>query len=477
MMRFGPVQPAGAHASPSTRPPSATGTLRSRARPRRGGGMPSCAGMGARRRMAGLSLIEMMIALIMALIVAAGIVTVFTSTSSSNQAQQQMATLQEEGRFAIHSLRDDIADANGGYCSNTGGNAGVTDSGLYLDSLRSPTVYVKSALAFADNTVTLPVPTQAYALPSPMFIRGYDCTAAACTPAGLDSLSPGIPAMGTTVGSRVPGAAVLTMRYLRTGAGWAIAGPGVTTGSTISALSDGTITSITLNPLTGEAPVTDFTGTTAMLADCSNAEVFTVSNAGGVLTPNNNFAPPLDISSGAAPRIFDFGTDFQTVTYFLRVIDAGNGHTTGELVRRVNGQDQPLVRGVERLDFRYGIIDANGVTRFLTADQVDTGNANAIACPPGVSIDLQGGMPGNTPDTGCLWRAVQTVEVHVLMDGQTPLFSLTPGEINYIYSPDGNNTPAAPAAHAINPVADQGFPLQLIRREFTTVVPLRNFNP
>jgi type IV pilus assembly protein PilW len=71
--------------------------------------------MSSRRRMAGLSLIEMMIALVMALIVAAGIITVFTSTSSSNKVQQQMATLQEEGRFAIHSLRTDLANANCGY--------------------------------------------------------------------------------------------------------------------------------------------------------------------------------------------------------------------------------------------------------------------------------------------------------------------------------------------------------------------------
>jgi type IV pilus assembly protein PilW len=48
----------------------------------------------ARRRMAGLSLIEMMIALVMALIVAAGIITVFASTSSSNKVQQQIAALQ-----------------------------------------------------------------------------------------------------------------------------------------------------------------------------------------------------------------------------------------------------------------------------------------------------------------------------------------------------------------------------------------------
>jgi len=71
---------------------------------------------------------------------------------------------------------------------------------------------------------------------------------------------------------------------------------------------------------------------------------------------------------------------------------------------------------------------------------------------------------------------VQTVEVHILMDGQTPLYTLTPNEMYYIYTPDGN-TPTAPASHTVKPNADQGFPQQLLRREFTTLVALRNFNP
>ena len=444
--------------------------------------------MIARRRMAGLSLIEMMIALVMALIVSAGIITVFTSTSSSNKVQQQMATLQEEGRFAIHNLRTDLANANGGYCSNSGGNAGGTTSGLFLDALRSPTVYSETNIApagatttaFPDNTVALPDPTVAYSLPSSMFMRGYECgKTAPCAPAGLASLAPGIPAMGKAIGDRVPGTDVLTIRYLRPGSGWAIVPSTDTSGSYMS--TSGGTTTITFRRLPGEDdPLTDFTSKLAMLADCSNAQVFAVKGAGTstltVLGSGNpgNYAQPLDITTGAAPRVFDFVNDFQTVTYYLKVVDAGNGQTTGELERRVNGKDNPLVRGVERLDFSYGIIDANGNTQFLTADEVDTGNSGAIPCPPGVPTP--GGMPDKSTD-GCLWRAVQTIQVSILMDGQTPLYTLTPAEMNYIYSPDNDNVPEPPSAHPIQPDVDQGFPKQLLRREFTTLVALRNFNP
>ena len=440
--------------------------------------------IAARRRMAGLSLIEMMIALIMALIVAAGIITVFASTSSSNKVQQQMAALQEEGRFAIHSLRADLANANGTYCSNSGGNAGLTNSGLYLDSLRSPTVYAKTAISFPDDTVGPLAPSEAYSLPSSEFMRGYECTTSVCTPTGLASLvSAGIPAMGTAVGARVPGADVLTIRYLKPGAGWAVV-PSGNPGTTLDAIGP-TVTQINLVRMASEPAVNTFTGTLAMLADCSNAQVFTVSGAGSAtLSPNNNYASPLDISKGAAPRVFDFTSDFQTVTYYLKVVCADGSnpciHKTGALIRRVNGLENvtgagELVRGVERLDFRYGIIDASGNTDFLTADQVDSAtdaSGNSIPCPPGVST------PGGMPSTGCLWRAVQTIEVHVLMDGQTPLYTLTPNEMKYIYTPDGDTFPQLPteSSRGAQPSA-QGFPEQLLRREFTTVVALRNFNP
>lgn len=444
--------------------------------------------IAARRRMAGLSLIEMMIALVMALVVAAGIISVFTSTSSSNKVQAQMAALQEEGRFAIHSLRADLANANGGYCNNTGGNAGVPTGGsLYLDWLRTPIIYSQdnTAIANAFHDVTTPmVPLGVpFMLPSYMYMRGYDCTTSACKPDDPNTTVADIPPMGSAVGKRVRGTSILTLRYLKPGSGWAIMKESDPSASYISTTGGFTIT---LRPQANEAPASDFhDGDLAMLADCSTAQVFSVSNSSGTLTANNNFPDanaPADLSKGAAPRLFDFSRDFQTVTYFLRVACVNgttpcSGPTTGELVRRVNGDSQPLVRGVERLDFRYGLIDANGNTRFLTADEVDSGvdgNGNAIQCPQG------GGTPGPMidamPMNGCLWRAIQTIEVHILMDGQTPMYTLTPAEMNYIYTPDSTSM-QAPSAHDVRPKQDQGFPDQLIRREFTTVVALRNFNP
>ena len=433
------------------------------------------------RGQSGFSLIEMMIAMVLGLLVAAGIVTVFQSTSGSNRVQRQLAVLQEEGRFAVNKIKDDVSLANSQYCSNTGGNAGQTSAGVALDALRSPTVYANVAGGNAlnslpDLTNTLPTATTPFSMPSSIFMRGYDCTKTACTPTDPNIKVSAIPAQGTAVGNRVVGSSILTIRYLDPTRGWAIVPNGSSPGSTIVANGSGTLLEVDLKPITGqEPPVTDFgAGDWALLTDCSNGQIFAVSGQGsGVIKPTAaNFSQPNAFQGAAAPKLFDFNKDFNTVTYYLKVADNGNGGTTGALIRRLNGTDQEMVRGIERLDFKYGVINANGNTEFLTANQVDTATdsaGNSIPCPP--DVKLAGGMP----TTGCLWRAVKTIEVHLLMDGQTPLYTLAANEMAYTYTIDGPSQ-LAPTAHAIKP-SDQGFPNQLLRREFTVLVALRNYNP
>lgn len=468
------------------------------------------------RRQSGLTLIELMVAMVLGLLVAAGIVTVFSSTSSSNKAQTQLATLQEQGRFAIARIKLDLGQINSQYGGNTGGNASQSTSatGLpYLDGLRSPMVYAHSTTSalltgalydvstnwggLSGGTIAYPTePTSGpYSMPSFLWLRGYDCTTTACTPVDpsvTTNATSGfaIPASGTAVGSRVIGSAVLTMRYLNTNNGWAIEPAGSSiTGSTIT--PDPTVSNslktINLAPMSGEQPVSYIkTNDLIMLANYSSTEIFAVTGQGtATLTPSTaNYSPPAAMVGMNAVKVFDLNRDFQTVTYYLKVVQLSNGTTTGALMRRVNGDDSAnhggsedeLVRGIERLDFKYGVLDSNGEIHFLTASQVDTATdagGNAITCPPGESNPVTTGAI-----KGCLWRAVQSVEVDLLMDGQVPLYTLTADEEEYTYSFDTATTAlAAPSSHAVKPSSDQGFPDQLLRREFTAMIALRNFNP
>lgn len=438
-------------------------------------------------RQCGLTLVELMVAMVLGLLVAAGIITVFLSTSASNKAQSQMATLQEAGRFAVSRLGRDIRMANAQYCSSSGGNAKPTSSGPYLDGLRAPAVYshgsnpvLLDALSDVTTFWGAPYPDKpdaVYSLPAFLSMRGYDCTKTACTPMDPHIKIAAIPKPGKDVGDRVVGTSVLTLRYLDPSMGWSIGRDG---GSTVTTGSDGRLVEVDLKPLAGEPPVSDFgSNDLAMLANCSSAQIFAASGQGSsVIKPTGaNFAKPSGMRHTTGLRLFDFDRAYRTVTYYVEVVSDGNGHTTGALMRRVNGGTaQEMVRGIERLDFQYGVLGADGKTRFLSANEIDTGvdtAGNAIACPSLVPIPADAGN-----HYGCLWRAVKSIEVDLVMDGQKPLHALTPDELAYTYATDGiTESPQGPDKHAVKPHDDQGFPKELLRREFTALIAVRNYNP
>ena len=452
-------------------------------------------------RQRGFSLIELMIAMVLGTLISAGIVAVFVSTSHSYQAQAQLARLQEDGRFAITQIKDDLAMSGAQYCNNTGGDAHSTASGLYLDGLRQPTVYASDpgVLMNALNDVTTrwgapypSAPAEPYSLPSFLTMRGYDCTTKSCTPIDPSSKQSAegfsIPAMGTKTDNRVIGASVITVRYLNPSAGWTIMPESAGRGSTQITNADGSL-AFRLAPMSGEPAVKDFQSgdPLAMLADCSSAQIFAVSGqtSNQILSTGSNFAQPTAFENMVAPKLFDLSRDFRTVTYYLKVVDSGDGqgHTTGALVRRINGgstgvrdgRAEEIARGVERLDFKYGVQFADGSVRYYTAAQVDA--STRADCGSVARLPIHG-----SDDRGCLWGAISLIEIDMLLDGQQPLYSLTQDELTYTYAFDDAShsalipKPANDASRKVTPL-QQGFPLAMLRREFSAVVALRNFNP
>jgi type IV pilus assembly protein PilW len=64
------------------------------------------------------------------------------------------------------------------------------------------------------------------------------------------------------------------------------------------------------------------------------------------------------------------------------------------------------------------------------------------------------------------------------MSGQQVLPALTSSETNYTYASDGNSVPQSPddGSRKVTP-AQQGFDDRILRREFSALVSLRNYNP
>ena len=425
----------------------------------------------ALRAQHGLTLIELMIALSLGLVISIAMIAVLNSVATTDRSLQQWAQLQEAGRYALTRINQDLAMLNAQYCNHRSGDA-------VAPGWRGIQVHTPDLLA-ALQDVTTPwgrvpypnAPTRSYVFPAFLTMRGYDCGLSSCRPVDPAQAGAALPRMGTALGQRVKGAAVLTMRYLHPSRGWDVSAPG-----RIESDPAGHLRAIHLNPGAGEPSLTALVHgqPQVLLADCVQAQWFSASLASGSLWPDGrNFSTPTRPHDVATARVFDARTDFETVTYYLKIVDNDAAGRTGALVRHGDSDrdgiysDEELLRGVERLDFRYGVQDGGGRWRYLDAATLDASRRGD--CP----VDTEAPL-GDDP--GCLWRAVSRIEVSLLLEGQVLHYGLSPLELRYSYGPDGALTPVAPVDHVIAPAA-QGFPLMRLRREFTWLVSVRNYNP
>ena len=420
---------------------------------------------------AGFSLIELMVAMAIGLIATIGIVSLFSGTSRTNRLQEGLARLQENGRFAATRMEEDLRMAGAQYCSDYSGNRHVGPvAPMWQD--RAPFVFAQNLnlpdsggmqsvnAAGARSTSPALVTDPPYGLSTRFFMQGYSCTTgSACTPA-LPVASM-FPAAGLAVGNRVPGTDILTMRYLR-GTGWPIAGAGnCAAGSNIS-----------LAPQPGDAPVNFTGGQLALISDCGSPSILPISGrSGNTLTVGSRLPSTINPICGARGqrdvRVFNFSTDFVTVTYYLafRANDNPDARVNGgglalvpTLIRRENGVEQELVRGVDRLDFRYGVRDRGGNMRFLTAGDVDNGAGLGILCPPKPDGVAPSPNDPAASEPGCLWRSVRRIEAFMLVNSGDEVpdldaigrgyrymgVDLTPSESDLVTTPGGVRTNNCP---------------------------------
>lgn len=82
---------------------------------------PPFAQQGSTRHAAGLSLVELLVAIAIGLVVVAGVVQVYLSARQAYRATEALARVQEAGRFAISALMRDIRMAGYSGCADPGG--------------------------------------------------------------------------------------------------------------------------------------------------------------------------------------------------------------------------------------------------------------------------------------------------------------------------------------------------------------------
>jgi type IV pilus assembly protein PilW len=430
------------------------------------------------RRQGGMTLIELMVALVLGLLVSAGIVALFMATNQSNKTQSALGRVQENGRFAVGRLEADLRMAGGLFRQTT-----VADRenwvGASQGALMPRAAILINATGFTltdlgvDGSSPGWTTAEVYPISSSFLVRGYECSSGTCSP----TVPATIPAVGAAVGNRVRGADVLTIRYLR-GIGWKYAlPPGVPVG---------TAATLTLDTASGDKAPNFVNGDLALVSDCTAAPtVIRVNVAGAVLTPTT-LIQPTEFKPGAGSgacdaRVFNFTRDFMAISYWLQLQADPNPSAAGRLIstlmRSENGAVQEVVPGVERLDFLYGAaVIANGGMSYLDAAQVTTTGGAATCSPPSASFSRMYSRTG-TPtqqqwrEPGCLWRSLRSIEVHALFNTVDDMGAMPPQDMAYWYGIDNATGPVIPTATM--PVT--GLPAgRMMRREFMSLVSIRN---
>lgn len=326
--------------------------------------------------MAGVTLIELMIALTISLVITAAVGYVYLASSTTYRTQDALSRIQEGARFAFEFMGNDLRMTGATGCSfSTSVNALNSSTDWYKDLFRRP--------LGGTNDVA---PTNA-------------CTTAATAPC------------------YVRGDAVTTLHA------------DISEEHIVTAHNTGT-SQITLNTGTGVSA-----GNLLVATDCSHAAVFQGTAVAGAVvthaasgTPGNESAnvgcgspgcdnfPRAAYGYTAGSRVYHL----KAVTYYIGTNPAGEPALYRLTPSGSNATPtaEELVEGVEDMQVSYGVdtsVPADGEVDFVDPD----GDGNPYLTATQVE---SGSVPGTTNDEK--WQRVVSVKVSLLMrtteDGITP---------------------------------------------------------
>ncbi len=280
------------------------------------------------RSQRGLSLVELLIAAAVGLILLGGVYKLFVSSSDTYSMDEQLARVQENGRFALDFITRDLRMAGFRGCAGTEGN---------LDCILN-----------GDCT--------GFNYAFDQYIGGSEA----------DSPTTWTPALDAGLTSPLGGSDVITVRGIAAG--------------NIPITTDMPSTSATM--FVPAATTGIAVGDIMMVSDCKEVRVFQVThynvsggagnvehNSGATEVPGNSVAG-LGYEFPPGAEVFNIST----TTYYVRNLDAGGNVTEPTLYRKVGIQAaEAIVEGVENIQIRYGLDSTGdgGVNTYDTADNIE----------------------------------------------------------------------------------------------------------
>lgn len=273
------------------------------------------------RRIAGLSIVELMVAITIGLIILAAVIRLFVTSRSTYTLEEGLARVQESGRFAMEFLAQDIRMAGYAGCS----------ANLSSGSVANHVSPATSASNF-----------------NPDGVAGYKYT---CT--------------GSCSGARTEWTPALPSEYFPTGSVSAL----TSTDVIVIQRADTVSTHLSGNLSTQNANIQVFStagvlsniqaGDILMVSDCSGADVFKATNVGGgsgtttiAHSSAGNTSPNLSKTYNADAEIMKLITRI----YFVGRRNSGAPPSLYRRALATNGslETQELVEGVEMMRLSYG---------------------------------------------------------------------------------------------------------------------------
>ncbi|WP_295570896.1 PilW family protein [uncultured Stenotrophomonas sp.] len=352
--------------------------------------------MSRRTAMAGLSLVELMVALVISLVLMLGVVQVFIASQTASRLSEGASRVQENARFALDFLERDIRMAGHMGCVNDQAHV-VKNQGDPVSHLGA-TSGDGSPLDFSVSIQGFDAPDTA---PGASLTLGADWSAPEGLPTAIAGLSP-VPAGGSDV---------LVLRF------FAPEGVPVTAISADggNALLD--MDSSRVARLTGGGVSTP---TLFGIADCGHADVFAGSLSNARVT-----ATSLDLSRYAAqPTGQTMLYRAESMVYYVGV----NPDTKQPGLRRARADsdgaytiNEELVEGIESLQLMYGLDNtanisvgtppAGNITEFAAAGGVST-EANASGAAQWLRVgQVQVGLLARSPSPSSSGKAANALSV------------------------------------------------------------------
>jgi len=387
--------------------------------------------------MRGLSLIELMVALVISSLIMIGLLQVFMTTRITYQADEGLSRLQENGRFAMDFLAHDIRQASYMGCLGSLKPSDIGDPTLGA----SKTKLLNFLSSSAGNGYDFTLGIAGYEFPSTGPTDSY--TLPTLYPPTLSTSTPVMPA-GLVPSGVAPGSDVLIIRY---------ADPD---GFQLAPDPSGKFNDDNQIYVTKTSALS--AGQILIASDCGMTTVFqastvtvpagpgvtTVAHAASAGTPGNRCTT---WGSSGCPYRYDFSDGAEISSFKIDVYYIGMGSNGGPSLFR-NSFDTgsvtatELVGGVENMQILYGI-NIDGTPPLSTQQYVTAAN---------MPTDATTGLPD--------WQRVQSVRLALLVSTSNVSGIADTVSDTSTYSVDGTT---------VTPNADGRR-----RRVFTTTIDVRN---